>query len=126
MILLNFSHPVSPQQLAQIQALAGRPVDRVVSFKTQLDQSDSFKTQISKLFLDAGLDAVEWQTQPILVNLPSLTSAAGVVLSEIHGRAGYFPPILRFRQTQGSLPPVYEVAEILNLQEIRNSAREQR
>ena len=126
MILLNFSHPVSPQHLGQIQALAGRPVERVVSLKTHLDQFDSFKNQINKLFLGVGLDAVEWQTQPILVNLPSLTSAAGVVLAEIHGRAGYFPPMLRFRQTQGSLPPVYEVAEILNLQEIRNSAREQR
>jgi hypothetical protein len=39
---------------------------------------------------------------------------------------GYFPPVVRLRPVAGSLPPRYEVAEILNLQAIRDEARKRR
>jgi hypothetical protein len=39
---------------------------------------------------------------------------------------GYFPACLRLRPIEGSVPPRYEVAEILNLQDIRNTARKKR
>jgi hypothetical protein len=36
---------------------------------------------------------------------------------------GYFPPVLRLRPVAGSVPPQFEVAEILNLQAVRDRAR---
>ncbi|MGH2522324.1 MAG: CRISPR-associated protein Csx15, partial [Anaerolineales bacterium] len=42
---------------------------------------------------------------------------------ELHGRMGYFPPLIRLRPVQEALPPRYEVAEILNLQAVRDGAR---
>ena len=59
----------------------------------------------------------------LIVNLPSLNFIAGLLLAELHGRMGYFPPILRLRPVSDSLPPRYEVAEILNLQAVRDAAR---
>ena len=38
----------------------------------------------------------------------------------------YFPPVLRLRPVLGSLPPRYEVAEALNLQSVRDLARNAR
>jgi len=57
------------------------------------------------------------------LNLPSLNFIAALLLAELHGRMGYFPPILRLRPAEGSVPPRYAVAEILNLQALRDAAR---
>ncbi|MCK6622766.1 MAG: hypothetical protein HUU32_16950 [Calditrichaceae bacterium] len=45
--------------------------------------------------------------------------------AELHGRMGY-SPCLRLRPVEGSLPPRFEMVEILNLQEIREIARANR
>jgi len=49
-----------------------------------------------------------------------------VLLAELHGRCGYFPPCIRLRPAQGPVPPQYEVAEVLNLQAVRDAARQKR
>jgi hypothetical protein len=61
-----------------------------------------------------------------LVNPPSLNYIAVVLLAELHGRCGYFPAHLRLRPVQGSIPPRFEVAEVLDLQTVRNGARRRR
>lgn len=73
-----------------------------------------------------GLSPVEWQTLPILVNPPALNVIAVALLAELHGRMGYFAPVLRLRLVAGSLPPRHEVAEVINLQALRAAARERR
>jgi len=71
----------------------------------------------------AELAPQEWQTASILVNPPSLNFITALVLAELHGRMGYFPPVVRLRPVKEALPPRYEVAEILNLQAVRDAAR---
>jgi len=39
---------------------------------------------------------------------------------------GYFPPVVRLRPVEGSIPRRFEVAEILDLQALREQARTQR
>jgi hypothetical protein len=73
-----------------------------------------------------GLSPAEWQMLPILVNPPSLNFIAVALLAELHGRCGYFPTHLRLRPVQGSMPPQYEVAEVLDLQATRDAARRRR
>ncbi len=53
-------------------------------------------------------------------------SGAVALLVELHGRMGYFPPIVRLKPVAGALPPRYEVTEIINLQEVREQARKKR
>lgn len=48
------------------------------------------------------------------------------LLAELHGRCGYFPAHVRLRRVEGTIPPEYEVAEVLDLQEIRDQARDRR
>lgn len=50
---------------------------------------------------------------------------AFVLLAELHGRIGHFPTLIRLRPKPGPVT-MYEVAELLNLQTIRETARTRR
>ena len=51
---------------------------------------------------------------------------AALLLAELHGRMGYFPPVLRLRPIANSTPTQFEIAEILNLQNVREASRANR
>jgi len=126
MMTLNFSHPLSADQLRRIEELVGQPIARVIEVPSQIDPQQPLTPQIVAMVDAAGLTPKEWQSLPILINLPSLSYSAAVLLAELHGRMGYFPPCLRLRQVKDALPPRFEVAEVLNLQAVRDRARRRR
>jgi hypothetical protein len=126
MIVLNFAHPLTSEHLAAIERLTGQTVERVLDVKTQFDWGKPFKEQTRELVERIGLSPEEWQTTPLLVNLPSLSVIAALVLAELHGRMGYFPPVILFKPASEATPPRFEVIEILNLQEVREEARKRR
>jgi hypothetical protein len=126
MILLNFAHPLTPEQLPAVEALAGDRIEAVREFRPQFDPEESFTEQARTLVDGVGLTPVEWQTLPLIINLPSLNVIAALLLAEVHGRAGHFPAVLRLKPVPNSLAPRFEVAEILNLQSVRDTARKQR
>lgn len=126
MIILNYSHPLTPDQLAQLAALTGASTVEVRDIPTQLDLDTPFAQHAAALADAAGLTPTQWQTEPMLVNLPALNFAAAALLAELHGRMGYFPPVVRLRPVPDALPPRYEIAEIVNLQAVRDAARKKR
>ena len=126
MILLNFSHPITEAQRDQIEKLSGTRITREVPVPAQFDHQQNFDTQLANLMSKVSLSATEWQTVPILLNLPSLNFIAALLLAELHGRMCYFPPCIRLRPIQDALPPRFEVAELLNLNAIRENARKTR
>jgi hypothetical protein len=126
MIVLNFSHPLTAVHLEEIQALTGEPVEQVVVLKTQFDPQQPFVPQVSTLMGQVGFTPQQWQTTRLLVNPPSLNVIAATVLAELHGRMGYFPAILRMKPIPDTTPPQFEVAEVINLQAVRDAARTHR
>src|SRR5579862_5395895 len=88
-VLINFAHPLTPEQLTGIEALAGQAVERVIEMATQFDPARPYAEQTRSLMESAGLTAREWQSLPLLVNLPSFNVIAALLLAEIHGRCGY-------------------------------------
>ena len=126
MILLNFSHPHTPAQAAQIETLSGQALQQVIALPVQFEPDQPFEPQLQALLARLPLSPAELQTQPILVSLPSLNFISALLLAELHGRMGYFPPVLRLRPVANALPPRFEVAEILNLQAVRDAARRTR
>jgi hypothetical protein len=131
MLLLNFAHPLTEEHLAQIEALTGQKVERVVMIDSQIDPQQPLVPQIVRMADAAGLTPEEWQTLPLLINPPSLNFSAVALIAELHGRMGYFPPCIRLRPVVGPdgdrvVPPRFEVAEILNLQALRDVARTRR
>jgi hypothetical protein len=123
MILLNFSHPLTAEHLAQLEALASGPMARVIDVPVQFDLDQPFTDQVTALLGDLSLSPADWQTLPFLINPPALSAIAVVLLAELHGRMGYFPTVVRLRPVTGCTPPRFEVAELVNLQAVREAAR---
>jgi hypothetical protein len=126
MILLNFSHPLTDDQLAQVEAVTGESVAEVQGEMAEFDHEAPFAEQVRALADRVGLSSEEWQTAPLLVNLPGYAPAAAALLAELHGRIGHFPAVLRLSPVEGSVLTRYGVAEIINLQHIRDQARKGR
>ncbi len=123
MLLLNFSHPLTPEQLRRVGEWIGRPLTRVVDVPTQLDHERPLAEQVGELVDGVGLSAEQWQTAPLIINPPGYAPAAVALLAELHGRMGYFPTMVRLRPILDSSPTQYEVVEIVNLQAVRDAAR---
>ncbi len=126
MILLNFSHPITDAQRVQIGALTDSAISREIAAMPQFDEQQPFTAQVEALLAQVSLSSAEWQGEPILVVLPSLNFIAAALLAELHGRMGYFPPVVRLRPVAGIVPRQFEVAEILDLQFIREKSRQTR
>src|SRR5579883_1424167 len=122
MFILNFTHPLTEQQLAQIAALADTTIDEVRTIPVQIDQGEPLGPQVAELVDAARLTSEEWQTRSLLINPPGYAPAAFALLAELHGRIGHFPSLIRIRPKAGPIV-TYEVAELLNLQTIRDHAR---
>lgn len=123
MILLNFSHPLTEEQLAQVETLTGQKVAEVRGEIAQFDHELPFAEQVRALADRVGLSPEKWQTTPLLVNPPGYAPATAALLAELHGRMGHFPAVLRLRPVEGSTPTRYEVAEVISLNDVRDDAR---
>ena len=125
MRVLNFSHPFTAAQRAHIESLAGTTIDEVRTIAVHIQQTEPLTPQITAIVDSVGLTPEEWQTEQLLINPPGYAPAAFVLLAELHGRMGHFPTLVRLRPQEGPLTD-YEVAELLNLQTIREQARQRR
>lgn len=123
MIILNFSHPLLPDQLARIETLSGQPAERVIGIKTHVDQQADLIPQVIELVNKCQLSPAEWRGEYILVVLPSLNYVAAALLAGLYGRMGRFPPFVRLRPVEGALPPRFEVAEIIDLQAVNAASK---
>ena len=126
MHILNFSHPLTDAQLARIRELTGEEDITVHHIQTHFDNDQPFGPQLNDLVARIPLSSHQLQTEPILLVPPALNFIAAMLLAHLHGLMGYFPPIIRIAPVAGSLPPRYHVAEIIDLQAIRNAARARR
>jgi hypothetical protein len=125
MLILNFTHPLTREQCAQIEALAGAAIEEVRTIPVQIEQAEPLGPQIVGIVEAAGLSSQEWQTRSLLINPPGYAPAAFMLLAELHGRIGHFPSLVRLRPRPGAVTS-YEVAELLNLQSVRDQARRRR
>lgn len=149
MKILNFSHPLTEQQrtqiaerigqelyaselsldaiqLTQIAERIGQELSLVQSVPVQLDVEQDFAPQIGELVDGLGIESARWQNEAWLIVLPSLSFAAAVLLTELHARMGHFPTIIRLKPVQQNFTTQYEVAEIINLDYVRQEARKRR
>jgi len=125
MLILNFTHPLTEEHQAQIASLAGVIIDEVRTIPVQIEQDEPLVPQIVAIVDAVHLASEEWQTRPLLINPPGYAPAAFMLLAELHGRIGHFPALIRLRPKPGPVP-AYEVAELLNLQAVREAARSRR
>ena len=126
MLLLNFSHPLTEANLAQLAELLGEAPPVPINRMPQFDHGRSLAEQAAELADSVGLSPTEWQTAPILINPPGHALITAALLAELHGRMGHFPTVIRLRPVAGAVTPQFEVAEVVNLQVVREAARGKR
>lgn len=61
MIVLNFSHPLTEEQKAQIESLTGNTTSEVRTIPVQIEQGEPLGPQIVALADAAALSSEEWQ-----------------------------------------------------------------
>jgi len=124
--IVNYSHPLTDSQRQEIARLTGWAIERVLDIPAQFDTEAPFIEQGEALIAATPLDARAWQSAPLLVNLPSLAPIAGVVLALILGRRGSLPSMLRLKPVRDGGVTAFAVAEIIDLDDLRNRARAHR
>jgi len=123
--LINFSHPITETQRADIAAAAGVDDLAIIEVPTHFDPAAAYGPQAEALVAAVGLAPAEWQTRPIVVNLPAFNVIAALVLARLHGQMGHFPAIVRIRPVEGAVPPRFVFAELIDLNAHRvRAARE--
>ena len=126
MLLLNFAYPLTPAQIAAIEEKLSRKIDRIIHMPVFFDNQVSCIVQAEAIF---KRDEIPWDllmTTPVLVNLPSHNLIAATILTVLHGHLGHFPAVIRLRPIENVVPTEYEVAEIIDLQQVRDVYRKQR
>lgn len=126
MNIINFAHPLTEKQRQQLETLVGQPITEAVAAPVHFELEQPFVAQLIALLDSLPITPERWQTESWLVLPPSLNYITAILLAELHGRMGHFPTIVRLRPVQDKLMTEYEIAEIINLQAIRESARSRR
>ncbi len=123
MIVLNFSHYLTDKIIKQLEEKLGNTIQKIIDLDAKIDMERPLAPQISTIADRVGFSSYEWQSLRFIVNPPSLNVSAVTLLAELHGRCGFFPPIIRLKPLQDSATVKFEMAEIINLQKVRNEAR---
>ncbi|NTW83686.1 MAG: hypothetical protein HGB36_10025 [Chlorobiaceae bacterium] len=126
--MLNFSgHPVLPGQLEAIKELMLWPSMEVIDVQMGTIAEDrKFVANIVRAIDRIDLSPEQWQTVGIVAVPAGYSAIWSVILADLHGRLGYFPDVVHLRPAQSASAEKYEVAEIMNLREVRHASREKR
>jgi hypothetical protein len=125
-VIVNFGHPLTEAQRAQIESLTGQSVARVLDVASCIEIERELMPQVVTLVDLVPLSTEEWRRSQLLISPPGPSSLASVLLAELHGRCGRFPRCLRMSSIPDRVPPLYEVAEVIDLQCLRDTARMKR
>jgi hypothetical protein len=127
-LIINFSgHPVLPGQQKDIGHMMHWPSPEVINVSLgNVAEDHNFVSTIEKAVEKVALSPEEWQSTPIVVIPAGYSALWSVVLAELHGRLGYFPDVVRLRPASTVSNEKYEVAEIMNLREVRHKSRDKR
>ena len=120
-IILNFSHPLHPDTLKQVENTLGCRTE-VRQVQAQFDPSTPFAPQVDNLLDKVNMSPDEWQTAAIVVLPPALAPAAVLLMAAIHGRRGSFPLVARLRRSD-DLIERWQLAEIMDIQGERDMQR---
>lgn len=127
-LILNFSgHPVLPGQKLSIEKFMHWTSSEVLNFPLgNVPEDNSFVPAIEKAIAEIPLSPEDWQTVPLVIIPAGYSAVWSVVLAELHGRLGYFPEVVRLRPASPPATEKFEVADIINLRDVRHSSRDKR
>ena len=112
MIVVNFSHPLTDDQKRKIEYFTNQRIDRLIEIMARFDFTKPIALQVNELFNQTRLTRTDLQYNVIAVNLPALSIGAGL-MTELLIKKGCNINFIRLSPVAGSLPPTFEVAEVV-------------
>ena len=67
-ILLNFAHPLTAEDITAINNLAKQPILDIKNIDAQIDPQGNVTVQVEEILNRAGLSSEQWQQTPIIIN----------------------------------------------------------
>lgn len=122
LIVLNFNRALTPTQVTQLEQQLGEAIHTIIALDQRFDDKRPYAPQCIALLNRLGWTPEQWETTPLLILPPGFAAATLTLISIIHGRRGYFPAMARFRPEETGTRTDYVLAEIINLQALRNGA----
>lgn len=121
--IVNFGHPLRASVVASLAPAA----EVRVPFNLEMDDCDT-SPQVAGIVDEAARRVAEKGgrldgTVPVVVGLPGVTEGAALVLTELHGRLGYFPRVLQLRKGGNG---TFRLRGLLDLERLRLEARGRR
>ena len=128
LLLLNLYHLLSAQQIEELNKLLGKVDLMIETIAIQFSESDDYLPQVIELIKKCNDLVNQYGVDPeeVLLIPPAQNFIAVTFIAFWHGFYGFFPAIVRIRKSLGETIPGFEVAEVLNLSDIREIARESR
>ena len=128
MRILNFSYTLTETQEKQIQKLLNLNDDEwqevdIRRIEARLNIDKDMQKQIERILASIPMSLKEWQAKPVMIVPPPIAHSAILIAVGIFSICGYFPPIIRRKKQQNTLPPQFVVAEIIELDAFKNKAR---
>lgn len=111
MIVLNFGHPMTEEQLAQVAELVGEAVT-VVDVPNQILNEYGIIEQIEEKLETAGVTE-EMIDDGVIINPPGLGVSAAVLMAVFYERFKTFPRVIRMVRDGDALPPKFVVKEVV-------------
>ncbi len=126
MVVINLSsHPLTEEQRNQLQRLERAYIVEEIDVPVHVDPMNPIEHQIEALIEEIDFCIEEWSGTPLYIVLPGLSPFAAAVLAYMHGLRGGFPKAVWIYQSPSD-PSCYEIAQIINLQQLRDNARRMR
>lgn len=114
--VINFSHPITQEQMEQIMRLTGAQTSWYLEQPVMVDFKQPLVPQIRELVDNVEKSLWTWEGPPIVVLPPGSSLVAVVLIAELYRRMGKFP-ICAIRASSG-MPPEFVVTEIIDLNEV--------
>ena len=124
-IIFNFSHALTGDQITQIQSQVKDQINEII-IPIHFNQDKSFLQQVGKQIDYKMIVKYARRQNGLLIIPPALGVITCLLLAKLHGLLGYFPSIVRLRPVDQGLFQDYQVAEIINLQTLRDQSRKKR
>lgn len=127
-LIVNFSgHPVLPGQKKAIEKLMHWQGTEVIDVPLgNVPEDRHFVVAIEKAVDSIDISPKEWQELPMVVIPAGYSAVWAIVQSILHGRLGHFPDVVRLRPSSPLSAEKFEVAEIMNLHQVRHQSRDKR
>ncbi len=130
MLIINFSHPITPQQLEQISDRLNVRKDKITVFEvpSQVDLDQPILPQVRQMMrrVESRFYGEEvWTREDVLIVPPALNRSAIALAGELALRYSQLGSFLFFKPVPGSTPPRYEFAELLSWEQEQEQQEEE-